>query len=313
MKQPASFPTITTPILAWYEKHARDLPWRRIDHNVSQATGLLRDPYRILVSELMLQQTQVSRVLPKFEAFMKRWPTFKALADAQQSEVVIAWAGLGYNRRAKYLWEAAKIITREYKGVFPAASREILALPGIGPYTAQALRVFALGEHTYMIDTNVRRIVARTQFGIKHVTEKQIEQRANVLVPTRKADMWHQALMDFGSGVCTSAPQCDQCPLIDRCRANQEAREAGFTTYREYIDSHPVKKRGKSLPFLRTNRYFRGQIIHKLRSGPLPMSELQHYVMTSLSIGDVVRFGMIIEDLMKEKLITIRGSIVALM
>jgi len=168
-------------LLAWFEEHRRDLPWRR-----------RRDPYAVLVSEVMLQQTQVTRVVPRFEQWMQRWPTVEALAAAGRDEVIVAWQGLGYNRRAVNLHQAARIVA---SGGWPA---DLTDLPGVGRYTADAVRRFALGESVLPRDTNVVRVIERTgvEFGPKAA----------------------EALMDLGREVCLArVPRCDVCPLAIRC------------------------------------------------------------------------------------------------
>lgn len=289
-------------LLQWYAINKRSLPWRDFP----------RDPYKILVCELMLQQTQVSRVLPKYKDFIQKWPTFKKLAAAPQADVVIAWSGLGYNRRARYLWETANIITHQYGGKFPTDPEKIQELPGIGPYTARAVRVFGLGEQTYMVDVNIRRILSRVLVGIESASPAEVDAIAARVIPQNRSDAWHQGLMDFGSAVCSSSPHCDVCPLVDICVANREAIVAGCDSYAVYLQANPVRRKGKSLPFRKTNRYFRGRIIEYVRSGGVPMAELRTYIVFTCQLKDVVRFGMIIEDLMKEKLIRIEGSTVML-
>ncbi len=168
-------------LLAWFERTARDLPWRR-----------RRDPYAVLVSEVMLQQTQVSRVVPRFEAWMKRWPTVETLAEASAGEVIRAWQGLGYNRRAVSLHRAARIVA---EAGWP---EDLTELPGVGRYTADAIRRFALGEDVLPRDTNVLRIVERTgvEFGARSA----------------------EALMDLGREVCLARiPRCERCPLAESC------------------------------------------------------------------------------------------------
>ena len=293
---------IQQALLSWFTLHRRDLPWR--------ATP--RDSYHILVSELMLQQTQVSRVLPKYSAFLEKWPTWSHLAKASLSEVLIAWEGLGYNRRAKYIWEIANLVMDRFGEKLPSNPDGIESLPGIGPYTTRALRVFAFGEQTYMIDTNIKRILQRVFIGYEKALSTEIEEIAKQSVPSGEADAWHQGLMDFGSAVCLSTPLCADCTLRAMCRANQEAREAGFETYAQYLVVNKDPKKGKSLPFRLTTRFYRGRIIAYLRTGEKNMEDLRHHILITHQLHDVVRFGLIIEDLMKENLIRIHGSNVML-
>lgn len=261
-----------------------------------------RDPYHILVSELMLQQTQVSRVLPKFEHFVDRWPTITDLASAKLSEVIIEWQGLGYNRRAKHLLEASKLITSA--GTFPRGKKELSALPGFGPYMVSALRVFAFGEQEPVLDVNVRRVQERT--GLEPFA-----------IPKDRADEWHQLLMDFGAMVCTAkAPKCDACPVSRICNANSLAKGKGFSTYADWLKTQPKVKKvspkdlGKK--FEETDRYFRGRVIEFLRSGEQPMEMVWKHVHEMHSLHDRARFGNVIESLVVDGMIQVRGNTVSL-
>jgi A/G-specific adenine glycosylase len=179
-------------LLAWYSDNGRDLPWRRT-----------RDPYAILVSEVMLQQTQVSRVLPRYEAWLERWPTVEALATADLSDVIRAWDGLGYNRRAVSLHRCATAVTE--RGGFPREPAELERLPGIGPYTAAALACFAFGAQVAAPDTNARRVLGRLG-------------RAGARPPAAHAYEWNQALFDLGSTICIARrPRCEICPVAEGC------------------------------------------------------------------------------------------------
>lgn len=180
-------------VLAWYSQNGRDLPWRRT-----------RDPYAILVSEVMLQQTQVSRVVPRYQEWLKRWPTAEALAAAQLADVIRAWDGLGYNRRAVNLHRCAAIVAE--RGSFPREPSQLEKLPGIGPYTAAAVACFAFGAQVAAPDTNARRVLGRA-FG-----------DADTPPPGGRAYEWNQALFDLGREVCIARrPRCDICPLATGC------------------------------------------------------------------------------------------------
>lgn len=218
-------------ILSFYESEGRTLPWR-------QTT----DPYKVLVSELMLQQTQVPRVIEKFRAFIEKFPTREALASAQLPDVLRLWQGLGYNRRAKYLWEAAQTLSDE------PSYEELVATKGIGPYTAAAVCAFAYNQDIAAVDVNIHRIFSRF-FGedndtmIKH------------LVPENRSRDWHNALMDFGSLTCTKRnPSCDTCPLASKCHA------LAHNTFSE-------EKSASQGTFLGTNRWHRGQILKQYLAG----------------------------------------------
>jgi len=175
-------------IFSWWKDNRRDLPWRRT-----------RNPYHILVSEVMLQQTQVSRVLPKYAEFLAVFPDVYSLAAAQPAKVLTLWRGLGYNRRALYLQKAAKVIVTDHKGIFPDSEVALTKLPGLGLYTARAIMVFAFEKNVAMVDTNIRQIITHYLFNGLPQKEKLIQEAADMLVPDGRAWEWHQALMDFGA------------------------------------------------------------------------------------------------------------------
>jgi A/G-specific adenine glycosylase len=180
-------------LLEWYRRNGRDLPWRNT-----------RDPYAILVSEVMLQQTQVSRIVPRYLEWLERWPTAEALAAATPAEVITAWSGLGYNRRAVNLHRCAVAVAA--RGGFPREPRELERLPGVGPYTAAAIACFAFGAQVAAPDTNARRVLTRA-FG-EPVPDP----------PAGRAYEWNQALFDLGREVCIArTPRCGVCPLADGC------------------------------------------------------------------------------------------------
>ena len=174
----------------FYLKNGRGhLPWRKTN-----------DPYKILVSELMLQQTQVDRVVPKYNTFVKKWPTVTVLAKAPLSEVIKAWQGLGYNRRAKFLHETAKAVTKEYKGKFPKTEEELRTLPGVGPYTAKAICAFAYNQPVVLIETNVRQVFIYHFFSDKRtVTDNEILTKVATMLPGGSSCEWYAALMDYGT------------------------------------------------------------------------------------------------------------------
>ena len=211
-------------LLRWYARDGRELPWRRT-----------RDPYAVLVSEIMLQQTQVSRVLEAYPRFLQRFPTLAALARASLGDVLRAWSGLGYNRRARDLWRTA----RSGPGVVPSTRPGLDALPGIGRYTAGAVACFAFDLAEPFADTNVGRVLGRLVLG--HPASANVAEAIDgELLPRRRAARWHHALMDFGATVCLArAPRCDRCPLARSCVANARGtatvaaapkRQAAFAT-----------------------------------------------------------------------------------
>jgi len=198
-------------LLAWYADHHRDLPWRRT-----------RQPYRVLVSEIMLQQTQVDRVIPKYRQFLRRYPTIRRLARARPEEVRRIWYPLGYNIRPLRLWAIARETVARYGGRLPDDAAALQRLPGIGRYTAGAVLSFAYGLDAAVLDTNVRRVLGRVFLGPRRLArvrgEKTLWDLAEALVPRGRAYDFNQALMDFGATWCTPRkPRCPPCPMKSFC------------------------------------------------------------------------------------------------
>jgi len=199
-------------ILAWYRRHGRDLPWRQT-----------RDPYRILVSEIMLQQTQVDRVLPKYQEWLDRYPTFAALAAAPEAEVVNTWYPLGYNIRPRRLHAIARETMESHDGSLPKDEATLRSFKGIGAYTAGAVMSFAFGKRAAILDTNVARVLYRVFVGRgdpgSHAMKRQLWEISRTVLPHRHVFDFNQALMDFGATVCSARnPSCPACPLAARCR-----------------------------------------------------------------------------------------------
>lgn len=202
-------------LLAWFREFQRDLPWRRT-----------RDPYRIWLSEIMLQQTRVAAVIPYYERFVDRFPDVRSLAEAPQEEVLRLWSGLGYYSRARNLQKAAQIMAAEHNGEFPRKLEVALALPGIGAYTAAAILSIAYGEDLAVLDGNVARVIARIEAlrgalrGSKRW--KELQSSANRLLSEESPGDWNQAMMELGATLCTPrAPQCLLCPVENYCRARK--------------------------------------------------------------------------------------------
>lgn len=194
-------------LLKWYDANKRDLPWRGE-----------RDPYRILVSEIMLQQTRVAAMLDYYGRFLKRFPTVQALADAREPSVLAAWSGLGYYRRARMLHQTAKVVDREMQGAFPASSVELRKLPGIGRYTSAAVASIAFGEATAVVDGNVERVLIRLLR--KRLSGEPLWAMANSLLATNRPGDHNQAMMELGATVCLPRePLCGQCPVVQFCRS----------------------------------------------------------------------------------------------
>jgi len=213
-------------LLAWYDAHARDLPWRRD-----------KDPYRVWVSEIMLQQTRVAAVIEHYHEFLRRFPTIQKLAAAKEASVLAAWSGLGYYRRARMLHAAAKVIARERGGEFPKTSVEWRDLPGIGRYTAAAIASISLGESVAVVDGNVERVLQRL-YGAQFSGEGFWENASNLLDRHRPGD-FNQAMMELGATVCTpKAPSCLTCPVMRRCstRGERQFGEIGTRQTKREID-----------------------------------------------------------------------------
>ena len=198
-------------LLAWYRVHGRDLPWRRTD-----------DPYHILVSEIMLQQTQVDRVLPKYHEWLGKYPSLEALADADERDVVKTWYPLGYNIRPKRLQSIARESVAKFGGALPSDEETLLSFKGIGPYTAGAIQAFAFRKRAAILDTNVARVLFRV-FVAKgdhrgHTMDKFLWELSRAVLPFKHVFDFNQALMDFGATVCTARkPLCEQCPMKAKC------------------------------------------------------------------------------------------------
>lgn len=241
-------------VIAWYASEGRALPWRG---------GA--DPYRVLVSEIMLQQTPVARVRPVFEAFCRRFPTVEDLAAAPLDEVLKAWRGLGYNRRAVALHRAARAIVEHHGGRVPDSLDALLALPGVGGYTARAVLAFAHGDACGApVDTNVARVLARAAAGSPR-SRSELQDLADRLVPAGDAAAWSHALMDLGAAYCTPRrPRCDACPVAAACAWRLRGG-----------DADPAARPHRTQPaFTGSNRYFRGRLVDALRAGPLPRAEV---------------------------------------
>jgi A/G-specific adenine glycosylase len=205
---------IRSALLAWYRAQRRDLPWRRT-----------RDPYAIWVSEIMLQQTRVETVIPFYERFLERFPTVDALASAKDEDVLAAWSGLGYYRRARGLHAAASIVAREHAGALPMDSERLRALPGIGEYTAAAIASIAFGHETAAVDGNVVRVLARIH-GLRGGRDsarlkREVTHLATALARGPAPGDWTQTLMELGAVVCLPRPKCDDCPVARSCDAHR--------------------------------------------------------------------------------------------
>lgn len=299
--------SIARRLLSWYRRHGRSLlPWR---------TG--RHPYRTVVSEFMLAQTQVERVVPQFEAFLARFPDFATLARATPADVLRQWKGLGYNSRAVRLQQLARIVIERFGGELPRDRESLRSLPGVGEYTAAAIRAFAFDLDDAPIDTNIGRIVNRLTFGLEYPSAahpREVDARARALLPPGRAHDWNSALMDLGAAVCTArAPKCLICPLREDC-ASAPIDAAQLERLRAAAGAPRSPK--ARLPFERTTRYARGRIVDRLRElAPgerISLLDLHHAVepvMPERSLEEIQGF---VAALAREGLVTHDGTSVAL-
>jgi A/G-specific adenine glycosylase len=201
-------------ILAWYDTHARDLPWRES-----------HDPYRVWLSEIMLQQTRVAAVIEHYHQFLQRFPTVQKLAGAREASVLAAWSGLGYYRRARLLHRAAKAIVREFSGRFPQTAEELRDLPGIGRYTAAAIASIAFGEAVPVVDGNVERVLQRVVG--KRSAAAELWKSAGEFLDTSRPGDFNQAMMELGATVCTPrVPACPTCPVVEMCAIRGELADS---------------------------------------------------------------------------------------
>jgi A/G-specific adenine glycosylase len=248
------------PLLSWYASHARELPWRQPDAS----------PWAILVSEVMLQQTPVARVLPAYHAWLARWPTPRSLALSPPGEAVLQWGRLGYPRRALRLHAAARVITEEHAGTVPSSLTALAALPGVGSYTAAAVASFAFAQRHAVLDTNVRRVLARLVRGQEfpsRSTSAAETRLAESLLPAGRpeAARWSVAVMELGALVCTAArPRCSGCPLVLDCSWRQAGSPPGTRS--------PAAPRYEG-----SDRHCRGSLLAVLReaAGPVQAGQLE--------------------------------------
>lgn len=288
-------------ILHWYRSHKRSLPWRTTS-----------DPYKILVSEIMLQQTQVSRVKQKYPSFLRKFSTLSQLARATRASVIRAWQGMGYNNRALRLQSLAKTIVRDYRGKIPSDIDRLLRLPGVGRYTAHALACFAFQKSVPIVDVNIHRLLSRVFWKMQPTTVykdgKAVWHLAQYVLPRRGATDWNQALMDFGATVCTARkPLCDQCPLTAMCSSYP------VSTYtpnarRSTVSKEPTRD---GLPI----RIYRGRIVEQLRRlngrSSISVSTLGKLIKEPFLHKDMMWLEEVLQKLHREGLVHVerRGNV----
>src|SRR2546421_7713457 len=301
-------------LLQWYQEHQRDLPWRATDN-----------AYAILVSEIMLQQTQVERVLPKYHQFLAAFPTLADLAAASTAEVISVWVPLGYNRRAVSLQSIARQVMAEYDGRIPESIDELLKLKGVGRYTAGAIACFAYRKQVATVDTNIRRVLQRIFIGLEHSEPKlndvQALALADQVLPAGEAYNWNQALMDLGATVCTSSNrQCVRCPLQENCCAFAEMSQHSLfpsgmvlRQLRKVAEKEAnYQAKNQAQPFTSTNRYFRGRIVDFLRTLPanerIPLVDLGRQIKPTFCDDDLPWLQKIVDGLVKDGLLDCAGD-----
>jgi A/G-specific adenine glycosylase len=253
----------TGAVLAWGLPRLRDLPWRRV-----------RDPWAILVAEVMLQQTQAERVVPKWRSFVARYPTPAACANASLGEILRLWQGLGYPRRARNLHDAAIVIVRDHNGVVPDDRAALLDLPGVGPYTARAVRVFAFEHDDGVVETNIARVLAR--LAGERLTAEAVQALADAEIPRGKGWVWNQVLMDLGATVCLPAPRCPECPVTNQCGWHR----AGHPTPDPAIGSAGVS--ATQPRYDGSARQARGRVLHALANGPARVEDFPASIVDGL-------------------------------
>lgn len=281
-------------ILRWFQANQRDLPWR---HS--------HDSYNILVSEVMLQQTQVDRVIPKYREFLRRFPSVRALARATPRDVLLAWAGMGYNRRALYLHRMARAVVRRFNSRVPTAVEDLQQLPGVGAYTAAAVATFSTGVPHPMADTNVNRVLSRVFLGRQRppwprpaVERLTVDTLPRAPIANTHPALWSHAVMDFGALVCKAKPRCEICPLTVWCKAYPRIEtQRTYKTHRSDRSSAPVP-----------DRIYRGKILAMVRHWD-PRSAPLADVQRSLAGPSRSTVERLVRSLVRDGLLVRRGRV----
>lgn len=288
-------------LLSWFAKNGRSFFWRRKE----------RDPYIVLVAELMLQQTQASRVDEFLPKFLKRFPSIKHLAKADTGDVIKMWQGLGYNRRALNLQKAAQSITTDHNNVFPSDEDALLTLPGVGLYTARALQAFSFRKDVSVVDVNIERVISRITKKMKTASDmlpmKDVHAINEMILPKGSSDKWHEALMDIGATVCKKNPKCHVCPITKYC--------ASYSTLSKKTVKAASTKPSEKQYFGSPKRIWRGKVLKIVaNSGSVTMNDvitsLKTYSTDSSEFASFIE--VVISDLVKEGFIVKEKNIVSL-
>lgn len=295
---PSRVKVLRRNVSRWYRRHQRELVWRTT-----------RDPYAILVSEVMLQQTQVSRVQEKLPIFLRQFPTLRSLARAPKARVIRAWQGMGYNNRAVRLRDMAGCVVTDHGGQLPSEVTLLEELPGIGPYTAHAVACFAFGKRVPLVDVNIRRVLSRYFRKMSTTTslrsEKEMWELATTILP-RDAYTWNQALMDLGATMCTAKrPRCTDCPLTSMC----SSRNLHLKTTERMYETKKTEANYDGIP----HRIWRGRIVEVLRTvdhhGTLTIQSLGKRLKASFKKSEVPWLSRIVSTLVRDGLAhTIRAG-----
>lgn len=289
-------------LLRWYRRNGRKLPWRDIAGQESSS----QSSYQILVSEVMLQQTQVSRVLEKYPRFLSRFPTLRALSAARQQSVVMAWRGMGYNNRAIRLHRLAKEVVSRHGGKIPENVDALMALPGIGKYTAHAVLSSAFARQLPVVDVNVQRVLSRIFWRMSATNRMQHEAEAwalaVALVPRTNAYDWNQALMDFGATVCTARqPRCETCPVTAFCASRASMK-------RSVVRQSKREPSRNGIP----NRIYRGRIVEELRNAgrakSLRAGVLSKKVLPAFKRDDAEWWRALLQGLQRDGIVKVDGT-----
>jgi A/G-specific adenine glycosylase len=278
------------PVLAWGRVHLRDLPWRAS-----------RDPWAVLVSEVMAQQTQVDRVVPKWHDFLDRWPDATSCAAAELADILLVWSGLGYPRRARNLQAAATAIVERHGGEVPDDRQALEALPGVGPYTATAVLAFAFERDVGVVDTNIARVLARSVG--RGLTAREAREIAETSVPDGEGWWWNQTLMEVGARCCRPrVPQCDACPLARRC----SWLLAGHPEPDPAVGSALVS--GRQARFEGSQRQVRGRVLGALAGGPASLDSLIEELVGTRALVEADAVVAAVASLVADGLVSAEGE-----